>query len=236
MSFSTWPTTQELLDVFTAEVTECGGRVINPYDDGRRLYARAVLPEVREVAPGDGVQGGVAMRAVVGEVRVHPYVFRQVCSNGAIHAEALQTRRILQADDWPSPEPDEEVIPLLREALRACCSREAFTRSATEMGAARAAAADPDFLQDILLQLASIPGMPAGMIRDILSRMERERDRSRFGLMNAVTSAARDTRDPELRWGLEELGGGIPALRTPVRHSGGSAAGRDALVLAGAAG
>jgi hypothetical protein len=30
--------------------------------------------------------------------------------------------------------------------------------------------------------------------------------------MNAVTSVARDTRDPELRWRLEEFGGGIPAL------------------------
>ena len=30
--------------------------------------------------------------------------------------------------------------------------------------------------------------------------------------MNAVTSVARDTRDPETRWRLEELGGGIAIL------------------------
>ena len=34
-------------------------------------------------------------------------------------------------------------------------------------------------------------------------------DRSRYGLMNAVTAVARDTRDPEIRWGLEEFGGGL---------------------------
>jgi hypothetical protein len=33
--------------------------------------------------------------------------------------------------------------------------------------------------------------------------------------MNAVTAVARDTRDPGLRWHLEELGGGVPAAVTP---------------------
>ena len=48
--------------------------------------------------------------------------------------------------------------------------------------------------------------------------------RSAFGLMNAVTSLARDTEDPELRWELEELGGGVPALLKPrVRRDGAAA-------------
>jgi transposase len=34
-----------------------------------------------------------------------------------------------------------------------------------------------------------------------------------FSLMNAVTSLARDERDPELRWRLEELGGAVPSLQ-----------------------
>ena len=42
-------------------------------------------------------------------------------------------------------------------------------------------------------------------------------DRNRFGLMNAVTSVARDTRDPDARWRLEELGGGIGARLRPRR-------------------
>jgi hypothetical protein len=234
MSFNTWPTTQELLDVFTAEVTECGGRVINPYDDGIRLYARAVLPQVREVGPQDRVQGGVAMRAVEGEVRLHPYVYRQVCSNGAIAAQALATRRIVYADDWPSAEADEGVLPLLREAVRACCGREAFARSALDMRATRFSQADPDFQEGLLLQLFTLAGVTPEMVRDILSRFERERDRSRFAMMNAVTAAARDTRDPELRWGLEELGGGIPAVRPPARGTGGTTAKREAVAMAGA--
>ena len=34
--------------------------------------------------------------------------------------------------------------------------------------------------------------------------------------MNAVTSVARDTREPELRWRLEELAGGIAAHIEPA--------------------
>ncbi len=40
-------------------------------------------------------------------------------------------------------------------------------------------------------------------------------DRSAFGLMNAVTSVARDQDDPQVRWHLEELGGGVPAMNFP---------------------
>jgi hypothetical protein len=42
--------------------------------------------------------------------------------------------------------------------------------------------------------------------------------------MNAITSLARDTRDPERRWRLEELGGGMLALIHRQRKSGPSGA------------
>jgi hypothetical protein len=70
--------------------------------------------------------------------------------------------------------------------------------------------------------------LPADQVREILPmvlrRFRRDGDRSRYGLFNAVTSVARDTRDPRTRWRLEELGGGVLALlpKTPVR--GGTAA------------
>jgi hypothetical protein len=57
------------------------------------------------------------------------------------------------------------------------------------------------------------------VIGQILSRFSGQRDRTRFGLMNAVTSVARDTRDPDLRWRLEELGGAIGAAKTPTPSS-----------------
>jgi hypothetical protein len=38
---------------------------------------------------------------------------------------------------------------------------------------------------------------------------------SRFGVMQAITAVARDTADPEVRWRLEEFGGGVPVMRQP---------------------
>ncbi len=63
-------------------------------------------------------------------------------------------------------------------------------------------------------------------------------DHSAFDLMNAVTAVARDQRDPEVRWRLEELGGGVPALKFPEIRPGDSEAElgvfevRERLVLA----
>jgi len=45
----------------------------------------------------------------------------------------------------------------------------------------------------------------------IYGRFAASDDRSAFGLMNAVTSVARDTEDPAIRWSLETIGGSMPA-------------------------
>jgi hypothetical protein len=59
------------------------------------------------------------------------------------------------------------------------------------------------------------PHLRCQVAQSILGKFASEGDRSGFGLMNAVTATARDTADPELRWRLEELGGGVAALRRP---------------------
>jgi hypothetical protein len=66
--------------------------------------------------------------------------------------------------------------------------------------------------------------MRAQVLPQILERFRSERP-SAFALMNAVTSVARDTRDPETRWRLEELGGGIAvrAAQGPRRTPGSAA-------------
>ncbi|MHC4519484.1 MAG: hypothetical protein ACYTAS_12915, partial [Planctomycetota bacterium] len=50
----------------------------------------------------------------------------------------------------------------------------------------------------------------------VLGRYERQPERSLFGLMNAITSVARDTRDHDTRWRLEEAGGGMLARLVPA--------------------
>jgi hypothetical protein len=219
------PTTRQLTDCFTEEITGAGGRLHDAYDDGRRLFLRATVPATWDVRPRDKVQGGVALRTTDREVLVHPYVFRQVCKNGAIVAQAIQTRRVDRVEDTPFADPEEaarEVLAEVAAAVRECCAEEIFTdytdrlRSACEIEA--------DMILQVVPYLARLPqGVAAQVLADVDARFRKDRDRSLFGLMNAVTATARDTHDPELRWRLEELGGGIPALVEPRDLPGGAA-------------
>ena len=82
--------------------------------------------------------------------------------------------------------------------------------------------------------LSRFPAQVAGQLMgEIMGRFFGAGDRSRFGLMNAVTSLARDTADPELRWDLEELGGGVPALIRGPQPEAPAAARRDQEVMVG---
>jgi len=218
MALQGWLTTREIGVLFAEELAEVGGKVRETYDDGTLLFSRSILPGTQEVGKGDRVQGGVAIKAIEGDILVHPYVFRQVCKNGAIRAQAIQTRH-LSRDDFPFG--DEEVVARsLREAVRASCAEDAFSASVEEMRSAREMEADMALAMMPLI--ASLPPKAAADVVQLIMRRHNDgRDRSGFGLMNAVTSVARDTRDPELRWRLEEFGGGIPALlRCPQPRPG----------------
>ena len=57
-----------------------------------------------------------------------------------------------------------------------------------------------------------------------MQRFSQARDRSLFDLVNAVTSVARDQTNPEVRWHLKELGGGMLAMNFPGAQPGGCAA------------
>jgi hypothetical protein len=206
-----WLTTREIRAIFAEEMTVAGGTVADTFDDGSRLFLRAVLPTEREVRPGDRLLGGVALRATHEEIWVHPYVFRRVCSNGAIRAHASESLHLEQIEFPPGA--TAEVADALRRAVHACCAGEAFERGAAEM---RSSLQSSNF--DLLLTMMPLMssllshGGHNEVFRSILDRFfAKGHDQSRFGLMNAVTSVARDTRDPEVRWQLEEFGGGIPA-------------------------
>jgi hypothetical protein len=213
MTFQDWLTASELSAIFAEEMHKVGGRVTETIDAKTLFFARSVLPSVREVSKGDRLQGGVALRASDEEILVHPYVFRQVCTNGAIRAHAIETRHLVREEFGEFGGPD--VAEALREAVRTCCAPEAFAVGVGEMRSARLADAD---LALALMPIAARvpPELAAEILGSVTRRFHSGRDGSRFGLMNAVTSVARDTRDSELRWRLEELGGGIPVAVSDI--------------------
>jgi len=208
--------TQEILEAFTEEISTRGGRVTETFHQPGLLFARSVFPQEEEIRPGDKVQAGVALRATDAVAWVYPYVFRLVCTNGAIMAHAAEGREIPNLDTVPAF----EAVSLVREAVESCCERSAFTSAAEQM---RTAARHPvDFALSMMPFLSRLSSFGPEIARQIFERYLREKDRTRYGFMNAVTSMGRDTRDHATRWRLEELGGQIAVLQSaePVLDDG----------------
>jgi len=209
------PTSQDLLEAFREEIATAGGTVSDALDDGQRLIARAVLLTSSEIRMGDQVNAGVAIRAMSNEIVVHPYTLRRVCTNGAIRVEALESQhfeRIQAETTWSLNYEASAMLTSVREAIRACAGPDAFATGVSDMR--RAAAVDGEMAIQLLVQSKYFAGGAARVASymDIVHRYRAGDDRSAFGLMNAVTSLARETHDPEARWSLEQLGGSVPAL------------------------
>ena len=207
------PTIRDIHETFLDEITSLGGVVSDVYNDGQRVFARAVLPNDAEIRPGDAVNAGVALRAAGPEILVHPYVFRQVCTNGAIMAHSFQSQRLERIESTEVFLPTFGIISTLaelRRAIGACAARKAFSVAA---GAMRSATeVQSDIALHLLPLLRRLPNEMVGYaIREIFREFNDTDDRSAYGLMNAVTAVARDARDPETAWRLEVLGGELPA-------------------------
>lgn len=211
------PTTREIQEFFTTEINELGGNLLKTFEDGHRLFLRATLPRTAEVAPRDSVQNGIAIRTHDRNLLVHPYVFRKVCRNGAIWAQATDSFGVERVDFSASNERIEAVYESIHTAVVACVSGNSFQRALGQMRIAADSPGDIDRLLEMIAELESVDGPARDLIMDrIISRYHADHDRSQFGLMNAVTSVARDTADQETKWQLEELGGGVPALVRPT--------------------
>jgi hypothetical protein len=208
-------TTARVLDVFAEEVAARGGRITDTFHDGKRLFTRSILAHVEEVRPGDRVRGGVALKATGDGVWLYPYLFRKVCRSGAIIAESLAARSL---GDLHERDP-EIVVRCVREGTAACCAPEVFLDTVRKMRTA--CERQVDLALNLLPVLSRLsPSTSTELLSQIMDQFFREGDQSQFGLANAVTAVARDAQDPDLRWNLEEFGGGV-AVGTVPRHPAG---------------
>ncbi len=198
--------TQEILEAFTEEISTREGKVTETFHQPGQLLVRSVFPETEEIRARDKVQGGVALRVGGTAACVYPYVFRIVCQNGAIMAHAAEGREIPNLDRVPAF----EAVRLVREAVESCCHSNAFASAAEQM---RTAAQHPvDAILNMMPFLSRMASLSPELGQQIFRRFFQDNDRTRYGLMNAVTSVARDTRDHVTRWRLEELGGQIAVM------------------------
>jgi|SRR5690348_11796207 len=198
--------TQEILEAFTEQISAREGKVTETFHQPGQLFVRSVFPQAEEIRARDKVQGGIALRATQTAAWVYPYVFRLVCKNGAIMAHAVEGREIPNLDSLPTF----EAVSLVREAVESCCQEKAFTTATEQM---RTAAQHPvDVLLTMMPFLARLSALGPAVAQQIYEQFFHENDRTRYGLMNAVTAVARDTRDHATRWRLEELGGQMAVM------------------------
>ncbi|MHB8954724.1 MAG: hypothetical protein ACYC4U_17255 [Pirellulaceae bacterium] len=218
------PAAQAIQEVFAAEVIRLGGQMTDEYRHDELLLLRSVTTHTEHVRPGDAIQGGVALRTSEQEIFVHPYTFRQVCRNGAIVAQVMQAQCIMRVDSDASPEDVDEVLQDVRLAVQMCMDPASLRDSVYAMQYARRMHGNLSALISMLSTVRFSKSLISHLLQAITQRFEQSRERSMYGLMNAITSLARDTRDPQTRWQLEELGGTIPALVHPIHRLGGTTA------------
>jgi hypothetical protein len=207
-------TTATIRTVFESEIEALGGHVSDVFDDRRRLFMRSILPASREVRQRDALNAGVALRANEEDIWLHPYVYRQVCQNGAIWAQAVETQRISCIAELSR----DEVEGAICEAVQWCARDEVFSGNVADMRSAMDVQAD---MVIAMMSTLSRGGRGRGATHArVLERYFEQGELNGYGWMNAVTSIARDTEDPDERWRLEEDGGALPALliRNPFRQ------------------
>jgi hypothetical protein len=206
------PAPQDIRNVVEEEISLADGNVTDCVIHNDRLFLRSVLPQVRQVRRKDSVQAGVAVMASRTDIFVHPYTFRQVCRNGAVMSQTLDSVQIERVPlDAPS-DVVENVLVEVREAVRRCTAPEVFSNVVDRLMTAA------DTRASVVLQVlmaAPHSSLVAHMLDSIVGDRSLDRDPTAYGLMNAITRAARDEPDPQVRWELEELGGGIPAMLSP---------------------
>ena len=166
MLFKEGLTTARVLAVFAEEVKARRGEVTRTFDDGKRLFSRAVLPHVAEVGPGDQIRGGVAIKATGDGVWLYHYTFRRICSNGAIATWTLEERPI--AD--PHLQQPELVLEAVRSTVEACCRAEVFTRAVGEMRKGREATAT-----DLLLRILPLLSRSSDLVSGLIDRSVRKK-------------------------------------------------------------
>ena len=113
---------------------------------------------------------------------------------------------------------EDDVIRSLQDAICACSERDVFTVAVEDIRTS--AHREIDLALSVVSMMSQLQDtLSPDVVFQIFRLFSTNHDQSRFSLMNVVTSVARDTRDQEQRWRLEELGGGIGAGILPVQPS-----------------
>jgi hypothetical protein len=191
-----------------------------------RMYLQVTFPKLSgEVRQGDVVQYGLTLsnsEVGAGSVDVKSLVWRLVCQNGMVGQSIVNRRHVgarIGADGSAFEEFADDTIQAeiksfqlrLRDAMRAAVTEQAFADQLAKMreAAGEEIAKPNDVIENVTKRYSWLTDEAS---EAMLANMVRERDFSRWGLVNSVTALAHGTDDADQQFEYERLGNELLTL------------------------
>ncbi len=198
---------------FKDAIAPLGGTIKNQNDTPQRAYCRAVLPVTEEVRPKDLLKPGIAIRASGLAIHITPYVFREICGNGAIWAHSSAAISLTVTEDTT----DLAIEDFVDASTKLAASEETIAACLEEVRTAIGTKVD---VRRLLLSTPSIGILDSDLHLVVALELARQPEATtRYDAMNVVTAIAREIQDPEIKWKLESIGAslliGAEAKMTP---------------------
>jgi hypothetical protein len=197
----------------------------------RRMYIKAITPRTQaDVKVGDTVQAGVVISNSEighGALKIQPMIFRLVCLNGMIAAEATKRYHVgrqVDSDDAYEVYRDETMqaddqafFMKMADVVRAAVDETKFNAIVQQM---RDATETPKMADPVgaMEKLSKRFDFNEGEQRSVLTHLIEGGDLTAYGFLNAVTRASQDVESYDRATELEEVGGAVLAM--PAREWG----------------
>jgi hypothetical protein len=189
------------VEAFSGAIESAHGEMKNRIVKPRGAYCRAVLPLKEEVKRRDMLHHGAALRMHPRQLEVVPFVFRQVCSNGAIwshNADAFS----LQITDATA---EGEIVEFVESSTASAASAETFQSCLAEIRAGITRRIDIGLVVTSMFRSRGAEMDDTALMLVLAEMLNQPEASTRYDAMNIVTAAAREVPDPELKWRMESL-------------------------------
>lgn len=217
----------DLAEAALPVIKEAGCRVESAQLTETRFYIKAVTEKVTfEVKKGDVCQAGIVIsnsEVGYGSVKVEPLIFRLVCSNGMIAADAGMRKYHIgrhgdagdQAQEFlrdETREADDKAFWMkVQDIVRGALDKDVFAKIAGRLLDATKEDIECG-VEEIAQRSAKRFGLGEVERAGVLTHLAKGGDLTRYGLVQAVTRFSQDVESYDRATELERLGGEILEL------------------------
>lgn len=189
------------VEAFAGAIESAHGVMKNRTVNPRGAYCRALLPMKEEVRPRDVLHQGAALRMHPRQIEVVPFVFRQVCSNGAIwshNADAFSLQITAGTTEG-------QVVKFVESSTAFAARAETFQSCLAEIRAGITRRIDIGSVVTSLFRSRGSEMDDTALMLVFAEMVNQPAASTRYDAMNIVTAGARTVPDPELKWRMESL-------------------------------